>query len=217
MGALIENLRMFLYEGGFTSWLIFLLCVFLIVLGAEKIFYLYVLISFRSEKALERIRETVLTRQYTDAIQICSRYARIPELLVIKAGLLSVENGREAMRSALGGSLLGVSRKCETRIHYIAFIASASTLLGLLGTITGLIKTFAAMAQLDASEKARMLGSGISEAMFATAAGLIVGLLAMAIHTVCVSKIDAIVGKAQDAGYKLVTWVEQSERSKPYV
>jgi biopolymer transport protein ExbB/TolQ len=70
------------------------------------------------------------------------------------------------------------------------------------------------MANADAGEKARLLGSGISEAMYATAAGLLVGVAAMVVHTMCVSKTDVIVGKAQRSGLDLMTWIEQSERSK---
>jgi biopolymer transport protein ExbB/TolQ len=116
------------------------------------------------------------------------------------------------MKSALGGAVLEVSHKCEARVGYLALIANVATLLGLLGTISGLIKTFASIANADPAEKARMLGIGISEAMYATAAGLCVGIAAMVIHTLCVSKGESIVGDAQDTGLKMVTWIEQSER-----
>ena len=59
-----------------------------------------------------------------------------------------------------------------------------------------------------------MLGLGISEAMYATAAGLFVGITAMVVHTICVAKSESIVGDVQDAGLKLITWIEQSERVK---
>jgi hypothetical protein len=87
-----------------------------------------------------------------------------------------------------------------------------ATLLGLLGTISGLIKTFASIANADPAEKAKMLGLGISEAMYATAAGLGVGITAMVVHTLCVSKGESIIGDAQDIGLKVITWIEQSER-----
>jgi biopolymer transport protein ExbB len=98
-------------------------------------------------------------------------------------------------------------------MQYLALIANVATLLGLFGTITGLIKTFNAIANADAAQKAQLLGIGISEAMYSTAAGLIVGIAAMVVHTICVSKSDSIVGKAQDVGYKVITWIEQSERA----
>jgi biopolymer transport protein ExbB/TolQ len=131
---------------------------------------------------------------------------------VIKAALMAAENGREAMRASLGATLLEVTHRCEARLSYIALLANVATLLGLFGTITGLIKTFAAMANADASQKAQLLGMGISEAMYATAAGLVVGISAMVVHTLCTSKSDTIVGQAQDVGFKVMTWIEQAER-----
>ena len=101
-----------------------------------------------------------------------------------------------------------------TKRLFVALIAAVSTLLGLLGTISGLIKTFAALAKADASQKGELLGLGISEAMYATAAGLIVGIAAMVVHTLCVSKGDDIVGQTQSTAYNFMTWIEESERSQ---
>ena len=132
----------------------------------------------------------------------------------MKSGLLAVESGREAMRSSLGASIVEVTKDCEKRVPLIALIASVATLLGLLGTISGMIKTFNAIAVADPASKAELLGLGIAEAMTATAAGLLVGIAAMIVHTVCTVKIDEIIGAAQKTGYNLVTLVEKSERGE---
>lgn len=95
-------------------------------------------------------------------------------------------------------------------------IASAATLLGLLGTISGLIKTFSGLAAADAAEKSKLLGSGIAEAMNATAMGLFLGLIAMFIHTLCVSRADHLIAKAQSAALNLCNWIEEAERFKKH-
>ena len=200
-------------QGGFAVWLIFLSALVLLVVGAERIITLFVSMSFNTQSSLENIRARILEKKYTDALQVCNSQPNAPEISVAKAGLMAVENGREAMRSALAGAVLEVGHKTELRLTYLSLIANVATLLGLLGTISGLIKTFAAIAKADAATKATLLGMGISEAMYATATGLGVGVLAMVVYTVCVTKADEIVGNAQDVGYKLVTWVEQSERA----
>lgn len=200
-------------HGGFAVWLIFIAAFVLAVTGVERLMTLYVRLSTDVDALMESVRAMVLQRKYTDAIQVCNRKPDVPQIQVVKAGLMAVENGREAMKSALGGAVLDVTHQCEKRIPYLALIANVATLLGLLGTISGLIKTFAAIANADPSEKGRLLGIGISEAMYATAAGLGVGIAAMIVHTLCASKGDSIVSSSQDAGLRLVTWVEQSERS----
>jgi biopolymer transport protein ExbB len=207
----IEDL---MQHGGVGIALIVLSGIILVVIGLERLIVLNFKLSQRTEASIESIREHILAKKYTKALQVCNAKESAPDLSVIKAALLSVESGREAMRSALGAALLSVSHKAEQRLQYIALIANVATLLGLLGTITGLIKTFAAIANADPSEKARLLGIGISEAMYSTACGLVVGIGAMVLHTICTSKADSIVGHAQDVGYKVITWVEQSERMK---
>ncbi len=199
-------------HGGIGTWLIFASAAVLIVIGAERLFALFVGLSFRTNAAVEQIRSAILAHNYTDAIQVCNAKAAAPDLQVVKAALMAAENGREAMRASLGASLLEVTHRCEARLSYIALLANVATLLGLFGTITGLIKTFSAMANADPSDKARLLGMGISEAMYATAAGLAVGIAAMVVHTLCTAKADSIVGQAQDVGFKVMTWIEQAER-----
>ncbi len=212
MTALISALQVLMEHGGFAAYLIFAAGAVLVIIGVERLVVLFWGMSYNVKGSVVTIRSLILDKRYTDAIQICDKRPNSPEMSVITSGLVAVENGREAMKSALGGAVLEVSHKCETRVGYLALIANVATLLGLLGTISGLIKTFASIANADPAEKARLLGLGISEAMYATAAGLCVGIAAMVIHTLCVSKGESIVGDAQDTGLKVITWIEQSER-----
>lgn len=201
-------------HGGAAAWFILASGVILAVLTYDRITTLYFKLSIQAQDALTKVRQAVLRRDYNSAIQVCNSNLSSPELTVLKSGLLAIEHGREAIRSALGGAVLDVTRKCERRVPLIALIAGVSTLLGLLGTISGLIKTFEAIASADASTKGELLGRGISEAMYATATGLTIGVIAMIIHTLCTSKTDDIVGNAQNAGYQLITWIEESERGQ---
>jgi biopolymer transport protein ExbB len=202
-----------LEHGGMAVYFIFASAFFLTVFGVERLVTLFFRMNFNSQAAMEGIRGKILQKKYTDALQICNAQGAAPEITVVKAGLMAVENGREAMKSALSGAVLEITHKTEKRLPYISLIANVATLLGLLGTIAGLIKLFAEIGNLDPATKAQKMGIGISEAMYATASGLIVGMIAMVCYTICVSKADEIVGSAQDAGYKLVTWIEQSERA----
>ena len=209
-----SGFEVLIHNGGFAAYLIMGSALTLFVVGSERIVTLFFRLSFNTRNSVENIRARILEKKYTEALQVCNAQPNAPEIAVIKAGLMAVENGREAMKSALSGAVLEVNHKTEARLPYLSLIANVATLLGLLGTISGLIKTFAAIADADAATKAKMLGMGISEAMYSTATGLGVGILAMVAYTICVTKADEITGNAQDAGYKLVTWVEQSERAK---
>ncbi len=208
----MSGLNVLIEHGGVAAYLIFFSGVILFIIGIERLTVLFLKMSFNVRGSLVAIRGMILDKKYTDAIQICDKQPNAPEMSVVKAGLVSVENGREAMKSALGAAILEITHKCEARVSYLALIANVATLLGLLGTISGLIKTFASIANADPAEKAKLLGLGISEAMYATAAGLFVGIAAMVVHTLCVAKSESIIGDAQDTGLKVITWIEQSER-----
>ncbi len=202
-----------LMSHGMSGYLILIAAVFCIVIAIDRLYYLYVKISLDAKAALILVQKEILSRNYNNALQICNNHKQVPELTVVREGLLAVENGREAMNSAISAAVLDVSRGCETRLSFLSLIASSATLLGLFGTIMGLISTFEAIANADPASKGRLLGNGISEAMYSTAGGVIVGVAAMIVHTICVSKSDVIVGKAQNAALSIVKWIEQSERS----
>lgn len=210
--GIIGMLEKFLSLGGVTSYMILFSALTLIVIAFDRLTYLYFRLRPLSDAALSSLQQTVSKRDYSAALQMCNSVTDTPELEVMKAGLLAVESGREAMKSSLGASVVDIHRRCEKRIQIVALIAGVATLLGLLGTISGLIKTFVAIAAADPAKKAELLGLGISEAMTATAAGLIVGIAAMVVHTLCVSKIDEIMGQVKKAGFNLVSLIEQSER-----
>jgi len=199
-------------QGGLPTIFIMISGILLIVVGIERFVWLYLMKSYKIGDLLEGMRPFVVQRNYAEALQICSRRSTAPQMGVVKAALLSVENGREAMKSAQGSELMQVMEKCEERLPLINLIANVATLLGLLGTITGLITTFSNLAQMDPSEKAKGLGEGISEAMYSTAAGLIVGITAMVLHSLFTTRADKLIGSCQDAGLKILAWVEQAER-----
>lgn len=209
---MIDGLRLLLSHG-FSGYLIVITGLACLVISAERLYYLFVAASFSSEASLEQAKAQIMKRKYSTALQICNQQLDNPELKVLREGLIAVENGREAMRSALTGAVMDVAKAAENRLSFLSLIASSATLLGLFGTIMGLIKTFEAIAGADPTEKARMLGLGISEAMHSTAAGVIVGVVAMVIHTICIAKADALSGKAQKVALNFMNWVEYSERS----
>lgn len=202
-----------LMSHGISGYLILITGFFCILISIERLYYLFLKMSFDGKQELESISKEILSRDYNKALQICHLSPKNPQMIVIRDGLLALESGREAMNSAISAAVLDVSKALEERLSYLSLIASSATLLGLFGTIMGLISTFAAIANADPSTKARLLGLGISEAMYSTAAGVIVGVVAMVVHTLCASRADHILGKAQNSALSVIKWVEQSERN----
>jgi biopolymer transport protein ExbB/TolQ len=101
---------------------------------------------------------------------------------VAKAGLNRLHRGEAAVAQAMEETMTDTMPEVKTRIGALWSLANITTLIGLLGTITGLIKTFKSIGNLNPADKNKELSDGISEAMYNTAFGLSIALLCMVGH-----------------------------------
>ena len=108
----------------------------------------------------------------------------LPLLQVVKAGLTQVNRGEEAIIAQIEERMGEVVPLLEKRIGVLWSLANIATLIGLLGTISGLIKSFAAVAFAEPAQKSALLARGISEAMYNTALGLGIAVLCMFFHMI---------------------------------
>ncbi|MCP4391597.1 MAG: MotA/TolQ/ExbB proton channel family protein, partial [Gammaproteobacteria bacterium] len=111
---------------------------------------------------------------------------------------------RDDFEAAMDESIMEAIPRLEKRTHYLAMFANIATLLGLLGTIIGLIKAFTAVAQVDPSMKAEILSTSISVAMNTTAFGLIVAIPLLFFYTVLQTKTTEIVDSLEMTVVKFV-------------
>ncbi len=100
----------------------------------------------------------------------------------------------------------------EKRTHYIATFANIATLLGLLGTIIGLIKAFTAVSHADPAEKADLLSASISVAMNTTAFGLMVAIPLLLVYSVLQSKTTTLVDSLEMASVKFLNMLTEQKR-----
>jgi biopolymer transport protein ExbB/TolQ len=101
--------------------------------------------------------------------------------------------------------------KMTKRLNYLTLIANITTLLGLLGTITGLQRCFASLGNVDAAQKAAMLASGISEALNTTAFGLGVAVISMIFFTYLTNKKQALLQDIDHAVIRLVNYMKEKK------
>jgi biopolymer transport protein ExbB/TolQ len=115
---------------------------------------------------------------------------------------------RSDLESAMEEGLLETLPNIERRTPYLATFANIATLLGLLGTIIGLIAAFTAVANADPAEKATLLSQSISIAMNTTAFGLMAAIPLLLIHSMLQSKTSAIIESLEIAVVKFVNLME---------
>ena len=130
---------------------------------------------------------------------------------IISYGLSRAKGARrrEDIDAAMEEGMMEMVPRLEKRTHYLATFANVVTLLGLLGTIIGLIKAFTAVAQVNPSEKAELLSASISIAMNNTAFGLMVAIPFLLIHAFLQARTSEIVDSLEAAKIKFLNLVER--------
>jgi biopolymer transport protein ExbB len=121
---------------------------------------------------------------------------------------------REELENAIEESILEMMPEMEKRTHYLPMLANVATLLGLLGTIMGLIHSFKAVAAADPSQKAALLAQGISEVMNCTAFGLITAIPMMLIYSFLQARTIKIVDNLDAYSVKLINLLTSRETAQ---
>jgi len=131
--------------------------------------------------------------------------------MIVNNGLGRVKSARnrEDIDAAMEEGMMEIVPRLEKRTHYLATFANVVTLLGLLGTIIGLIKAFTAVAQVNPAEKAELLSASISIAMNNTAFGLMVAIPFLLIHAFLQARTAEIVDSLEAAKISFLNLVER--------
>ncbi|MEM8844994.1 MAG: MotA/TolQ/ExbB proton channel family protein, partial [Pseudomonadota bacterium] len=122
---------------------------------------------------------------------------------------------RDDIETAMEEGLMEVVPKLEKRTHYLATFANVATLLGLLGTIIGLIDAFTSISEANPADKADLLSSSISVAMNTTAFGLMVGIPLLLLHSWLQTKTTEIVDSLEMASVKVLNSITAAMRTEP--
>ncbi|MGD8818406.1 MAG: MotA/TolQ/ExbB proton channel family protein [Acidobacteriota bacterium] len=142
-----------------------------------------------------------------------TRKSKSPMARIIADGLnrRTSSRRRSDIEYAMEEGLLEILPNIERRTPYLATFANIATLLGLLGTIIGLIAAFTAVANADPAEKATLLSQSISIAMNTTAFGLMVAIPLLLVHSMLQSKTSAIVESLEIAVVKFLNLMDGDE------
>ncbi len=202
----------FMNDGGVFMWIILVVWCIGIAIAVERLRH-YFKYDTDGKTLMGNIRKNVLSNEVQMAIQTCSDSSALISF-VMKNGLKRANQSKEQISDALEASILEVVPMIEKRLAYIALMANLSTLLGLLGTIQGLIQSFAAVANAEASQKAQLLAEGIALAMNTTAFGLISAISLMVVHAFLMSKGDKMIKEIEENSVKLLDLLNTKKSSQ---
>ncbi len=151
---------------------------------------------------LEQIKRLLAANNVDRARKLCDATSA-PIARVAKAGLGKVHRGEAAVAQAMEETMVDVLPEVKTRIAALWSMANIVTLTGLLGTVTGLIRTFSAIGDANPAERQKQLSDGISESMYNTAMGLSIALLCMLGHLLLASASKKVVADLESFSLKL--------------
>lgn len=174
--GLFANLRHAYDAGGWVMHVITFFMIMSYAVFVERFIALFIISRDNKDGLLRGLHNHILRGDVPAAIRFIDAQRQGPIARIVKAGLLRVNKGDREVQAALDEASLREVPYIEKRTGYLATFGNSCTLLGLLGTILGLIDCFAAVAHVDPANKATVLAAGMAVAMYTTAYGLIAAI-----------------------------------------
>jgi len=204
----------FFQEGGFFIYPIALVMAVGVAVAIERYIYLS-RATVTNRRMWDQLMPALQGGKYPQAMSVTSK-SEVAICKILNYGLMRIKSARrrEDIEMAMEEGLMEVIPRLERRTHYLATFANVATLLGLLGTIIGLIQAFTAVAHAGAAEKAEILASSISVAMNTTAFGLMVAIPLLLVYSVLQSKTTQIVDSLEMAAVKFLNMVTEKPRAE---
>ena len=161
------------------------------------------IVTRKNRSVWEKVQPLLTEGDFDEARELTSGdESTISQVLNMGLTLQGTVRRREDIEIAMEESMMEIVPRLEKRTPYVALASSIATLLGLLGTIMGLIQAFTAVANANPAEKADLLSASISVAMNTTAFGLMVAIPLLIVHAILTSKTGDIVDSLEMATVK---------------
>lgn len=200
----------FIIDSGFVGWTIIATGIAGLALCIERSKTLYSLYGMDVESFTNKIQTLVLSKKVDEAIVTCAQLETKPLARAFKLILEKADRDDETIFQAQDIAMAETVPFYTKRLHYLSMLANVATLLGLLGTIHGLILSFEAVAQADPATKQALLAKGIALSMYTTALGLAVAIPAMVAFSFLTSRQNELLEQLTEKCSKLTETLTSS-------
>lgn len=188
--------------GGVFIYPIHVVAVLAIAIMIERFIVLFTKCSMNTKSFLNQLAPAVARGDFQAAVQFCDSVnapgGRLAKSILLRA---MTKSTRDDIDAVIESSLNKESHPIERRTSYLSMLANIATLVGLLGTISGLIVAFGGAAQADPAQKAEILASGIAEAMNCTAYGLVVAITALLAFAFLQGKTQSLLDELKEVAF----------------
>lgn len=161
------------------------------------------------EGFFDRLSDLVLSGKLQDAVALCDKFPTKPIPRVAKQALLRAHQPESLIEHGLQLAVGQATQTIQKRTSFLATIANVATLLGLLGTIAGLIHSFEAVGHADPQQKSALLAAGISTAMNATMLGLAVAIPCMVAFSFLQNRTNRLVAEIEQGAIRSLDILKQ--------
>ncbi len=194
-----------------------ILAVWVIALATilERIYFVYFRYAVNGQALMAQVQKLVAANNIDRAIKLCNTEPHAALSRVLKAGLVRANRTPREIRNAVDETTLAVVPLLTRRTAMLGTWANVATLMGLLGTISGLIQAFKAVGEVTAEQKQALLASGISIAMYTTEFGLIVAIPIMIFHSLLQSRTARVIDDVDQYSVKLLNLLEARKLAAP--
>ncbi len=201
----------FFMKGGYVMYPIMFCSVIALAIVIERFW------NLRETKVIPkdffaRIKGLLLEGHINEALSICSKSNK-PIAKIIEAGIMKYYFGRDEIKEAIEDAGRHEIAFLEKYLNLLSMIASIEPLLGLLGTVTGMIKVFNVLSS-GGIGKAEELAGGIGEALITTAAGLSIAIPLVVFHSVFSDRADRLILKMEKSSMELTEILSQGQREE---
>lgn len=208
----INAILKFFQQGGLFMYPIMVVFALGVAITIER--YIYLSVAKKTNRSMwDTLTPLVKENNYQKAMELSARSkAAVGKILAYGLSRLQVSKRRDDIEIAMEEGLMEVIPRLEKRTHYLATFANIATLLGLLGTIIGLIQAFTAVANANPADKADLLSASISVAMNTTAFGLMAAIPLLLMYTVLQTKTTELVDSMEMATVKFLNAITETRK-----
>jgi len=205
--SFIDELSSRWVAGDWGMYPIALCLIIALAIIIERVIVLFFKASINKDAFLRGLKKHIYAGDLDKAINYVAGQKPTPLTNVIKAGLMNVPKGEEDVQAALDEATLRETPRLEARSGYLAMLGNAAMLAGLLGTVSGLIRCFEAVATVNPADKATILAAGISEAMNCTGFGLLVAIPALIAFSVLMGRTQHLINDINETSVSVLNLI----------
>jgi biopolymer transport protein ExbB/TolQ len=202
--GVLDAINKFFSDGGPFMYVNIASSAIALAIIVERAYSLLFRYSLNAPPFMEQVTKLVMTNNIDRAVKLCGAAPNASLARVVRSGLTRANRGELEVAKAVEESILEVTPALSKRIASLWSLANIATLLGLIGTITGLIHTFHSLGAVqDPALKAKLLSNGLSEAMNNTAFGLGIAVTCMIGHLLLTNRAKAMIEEIEINALKL--------------